>query len=180
MAVSYKPYLVSAALLFALAGLAGAAAPQPLTAKLSAFSQRLLDAHNRERQRLGIAGLVWSEQLAADAAVWSASLARRHAFEHSRNTRGSGENLWMGTAGAYSPEAMIGGFIEEARNFRPGRFPDVSRTGNWADVGHYSQLIWAGTRQVGCARAKGGGEEYLVCRYWPAGNVIGQQVLQPN
>jgi hypothetical protein len=176
MAASYKPYLAALALLLALAGSVGEAAPKSTAVRLDDFSQRLLDAHNRERQRLGIAGLAWSDQLAADAAMWSASLARRHAFEHARNTRGSGENLWMGSAGAYTPEQMIGGFIDEARYFRPGRFPNVSRTGNWADVGHYSQLIWADTRQVGCARAKGGGDEYLVCRYWPAGNVMGQKV----
>ncbi len=103
------------------------------------------------------------------------SLARRRAFEHSGH-EGVGENLWMGTSGYYSVEQMIGGFVEEGRHFRAGTFPDVSRTGDWADVGHYSQLIWPGTREVGCALVRGGRDEVLVCRYWPAGNIIGQQV----
>ena len=137
---------------------------------------RLLSAHNRERARLGIASLAWNDRLAAEAQQWANSLARRRAFEHSRGRRGIGENLWTGTAGAYSPEEMIGGFIDEARWFRPGKFPDVSRSGKWADVGHYTQLIWPATREVGCALARGRADDVLVCRYWPAGNVMGQRV----
>jgi uncharacterized protein YkwD len=136
----------------------------------------ILAAHNRERDRIGVPPLAWDDRLAGEARQWAQSLARRRAFEHSHAIRGVGENLWMGTSGAYSPDEMIGGFIAEGRQFRPGRFPNVSRTGNWADVGHYTQLVWANTRYVGCALARGGGDDYLVCRYWPAGNVMGQRV----
>jgi uncharacterized protein YkwD len=151
----------------------------PLLAAPSAdegVAARLLVAHNRERTRLGIAGLAWNARLAAEAQQWANSLARRRAFEHSRGRMGTGENLWTGTAGAYSPEDMIGGFIAEARFFRPGKFPDVSRSGRWTDVGHYTQLIWPATRELGCALARGRSDDVLVCRYWPAGNVMGQRV----
>ena len=39
----------------------------------------------------------------------------------------------------------------------------------------YTQLIWGGSRQVGCASAVGADEEFLVCRYSDAGNVMGQR-----
>lgn len=162
-----------------LAALVVAFLPQIAAAQnASALNQRLLAAHNAERRDLGMPGLAWSEQLAAEARSWADNLARRNLLQHSdyRERRGAGENLWMGTAGAYSPEVMIGAFIAERRLFQPGRFPQVSRTGNWADVGHYTQLIWRDTREVGCAVAQGGGNEVLVCRYWPAGNVIDRAV----
>ncbi len=82
----------------------------------------------------------------------------------------------MGTSGYYSAEDMIGSFLEEARDFRPGLFPSVSRTGNWDDVSHYTQLIWPTTQSVGCAIARGGGNEVLVCRYWPKGNIDNRRV----
>ena len=41
-------------------------------------------------------------------------------------TRKQGENLWMGTRGAYSYGEMIGQLVDERRYFRPGRFPAVS------------------------------------------------------
>lgn len=140
------------------------------------FAARILASHNQERERIGQPPLAWSPRLAAQAHEWAQSLASRGAFEHSRERFGAGENLWMGTSGYYQPEDMIGGFISEGRNFRPGQFPNVSRTGNWADVGHYTQLIWPATREVGCATARGRGNEVLVCRYFPSGNWVGQKV----
>ena len=157
--------------------LALSAGSAPLIASAGdSFSTRILAAHNRERQRIGQLPLSWSPRLVAEAQTWAETLASRGAFEHSRDRAGAGENLWVGTAGYFEPEAMIGGFISEKRNFRPGQFPHVSRTGNWADVGHYTQMIWPATREVGCAIAHGRGNEVLVCRYFPAGNMVGQRV----
>lgn len=142
------------------------------------FAARLLDAHNRERDRLRIPRLVWSQRLASQAQAWAVSLARRNVMEHaSYEVRGgAGENLWMGAAGYFSAEDMIGGFIAERDQFKPGPFPDNSRTGDWKDVGHYTQLIWPGTQEVGCAVTKGETYDFLVCRYWPAGNTVGVRV----
>ncbi|RXY91726.1 CAP domain-containing protein, partial [Klebsiella pneumoniae] len=69
---------------------------------------------------------------------------------------------------------MISMFLEERRYFRTAVFPDISLTGNWKDAGHYSQIVWRETREVGCAIETGNGMDVLVCRYFPAGNVIGQ------
>ncbi len=140
------------------------------------FEQRLLGVHNAERARLGIASLTWSPVLAGQAKVWADDLARRGVFEHSKDRQGAGENLWMGTSGHYQPEAMIGAFIGEKQYFRSGKFPEVSTTGRWQDVGHYTQLIWPTTQELGCAVATGNGRDVLVCRYLPAGNMIGSPV----
>jgi hypothetical protein len=71
---------------------------------------------------------------------------------------------------------MIDAFVEERRDFTPGTFPEVSRTGKWKDVGHYTQIIWPETQKVGCAIARGEHWDFLVCRYWPAGNIVGRKV----
>ena len=55
---------------------------------------------------------------------------------------------------------MVGSWIDEKRAFRPGVFPNVSRTGNWDDVAHYTQLIWKGTTRVGCAIQPAGRWDY--------------------
>lgn len=131
---------------------------------------QLLMAHNRERALWRLAPLTWNARLEADAGQWAARLARLGALQHSSGGSGKGENLWMGTAGAYSARDMVAAFLDERRDFRPGIFPDVSRTGSWEDVGHYSQIIWPVTREVGCAIASGRQFDVLVCRYFPAGN----------
>ena len=137
-----------------------------------------LDAHNAERSDFGVAPLTWSDKLARDAQQWARHLARQGTMRHSSSSErdGQGENLWMGSAGYFRPEEMIEHLASERQFFRAGRFPEVSRTGNWADVGHYTQIVWAETREVGCATARGERFDYLVCRYSPAGNVIGQRI----
>jgi hypothetical protein len=140
------------------------------------FAAKMLASHNEERTRLGIAPLVWNPGLAAGARDWARNLAARGVLLHSSSSSGAGENLWMGTSGAFPPERMIEAFVGERKYFQAGRFPAVSRTGRWSDVGHYTQLIWPATRELGCALEQGRNWDVLVCRYYPAGNVYGQIV----
>ena len=139
-----------------------------------------LEAHNAERAEFGVAPLAWSAALTAQAKDYADVLAQSNRLQHSRyeERRGQGENLWMGTRGYYSPADMIRSFADEKRHFKSGTFPQVSRTGNWGDVGHFTQIVWADTREVGCAVAAGPQYDVLVCRYWPAGNVVGQRIAQ--
>ena len=142
------------------------------------FPARILAAHNAVRAEAGMPPLAWDPALAEAAAGYAIQLAITNSFQHSdRNARrGTGENLWMGTRGYYSYEAMVGGWSSERRFFVPGVFPAVSRSGNWEDVGHYTQMVWPTTTRVGCALASSAWADYLVCRYSPAGNVTGRPV----
>ncbi|BAI97654.1 hypothetical protein Sj15T_20820 [Sphingobium sp. TA15] len=141
----------------------------------------VLGMHNEERESLGLSPLAWDSALAADAARYARQMAQTNIFRHSaRASRAvpSGENLWMGSRGLYDYEVMVGSFLDEKRLFRrSGKLPDLSVTGRWEDVGHYTQIIWRGTRKVGCALAEGQSYDYLVCRYYPAGNVFGRNPL---
>ncbi len=148
----------------------------PKTEGVKAFEERLLAAHNVERSRLGKKPLIWSRKLAEDAALWAKHQADTATFEHSTETE-DGENLWMGTKATFSPEEMVGAWIGERSFFKPGLFPDVATSGKWADVGHYTQLIWYNTTEVGCARATNQADDFLVCRYNPPGNWEGENPL---
>lgn len=160
-------------------GVAYAANPAPLppaaAAPLDPFASALLAYHNGERIRHGLAPLAWDPALATAAENYAATLAATGIFRHSeRSTRvGQGENLWTGTHGAFGVSQMMQGWLGEKPLYQPGVFPNVSRTGNWAAVGHYTQVIWARTTHVGCAVRSNPGFDYLVCRYSPPGNVFG-------
>jgi hypothetical protein len=159
------------------------AAAAPLIAQgqesINPFAMRLLEEHNAARDDVGVPRLAWSSRLAGEAQGWAEELARRGQMQHStqEGRGGAGENLWMGSAGYYSPEVMVSAFVNERRLFRAGTFPHVSTTGQWRDVGHYTQVVWRETREVGCAVARGGGNDFLVCRYWPAGNTYDRPVF---
>jgi hypothetical protein len=138
---------------------------------------RLLAAHNRERATVGVEPLRWSADLAASARIWANHLADTGAFEHAPEARlnPEGENLWAGSKGYFSAEAMVNAWLREKRFYKPGVFPNNSVTGRVSDVGHYTQVIWRDTSQVGCAIARGAREDILVCRYSQAGNYMGEQ-----
>jgi hypothetical protein len=164
--------LVSVAALIASAP----AAAQPVPA--TQFNARLLAAQNVLRVEAKVAQVVWDNTLATGAEMWAQHLAQTGIFQHSDRhaRRGIGENMWYGGHGRYSPEAMVGLWEAEKRNFVPGIFPNVSRTGNWYDVSHYTQVIWPATQRVGCAVASNARTDYLVCRYATAGNIDGRRV----
>jgi hypothetical protein len=144
----------------------------------SQFPARVLAIHNAARAQAGAQPLAWDPALGQAAANYAVQLALTNSFHHSdRRTRpGTGENLWMGTRGVFSYEAMVGRWASERRYFVPGVFPAVSRSGNWEDVGHYTQMVWPTTTRVGCAVATNTTTDFLVCRYSPAGNVEGRPV----
>lgn len=141
----------------------------------SNFESRVLAAQNRERQSLKIPALAWNVELAANAQRWADHLAATGAFKHAaeKPRDPEGENLWAGTRGYYPIEAMVDAWAREKRYFVSGTFPNNSATGRVEDVGHYTQLMWRQTRQVGCALASGAREDVLVCRYRNAGNYVG-------
>lgn len=65
-------------------------------------------------------------------------------------------------------------------------------TGFTEETGHFTQLVWRGTTSVGCARINCGvGDDdddddedaqgwYVVCEYWPPGNVLGNSLFRSN
>lgn len=155
---------------------AGGVAAQRSESQPNGFARQLLSLHNRARDEAGVPRLAWSNKLAQEAQGWAQLLAREGRMRHASHEEANdaGENLWMGSAGYFGPDAMIGAFVDERQHYVHAAFPQVSRTGRWQDVGHYTQLVWRNTQQVGCAVARGERDDFLVCRYWPAGNWVGQ------
>ena len=158
-----------------LGACSSAAAGYPRSTSLAPI---MLQAHNLERSAMGAAPLRWDPRLAAAADAYAAQLARTGRWGHSAPYQrvGQGENLWMGSRGAFSPSHMVAGWVSERRMFRAGVFPNISRSGSWNDVGHYTQMIWPTTTAVGCSVRSSPQWDYLVCRYSSPGNVSGERV----
>lgn len=168
--------LLISALLSLLTGMGQARAS---VANPDALAQAVLHVHNQLRSAANVPPVRWNNELARRAADWAQHLAGLGYMIHSTGGGGSGqgENIWMGSAGAFSYEVMVSDWASEARYFKRGVFPDVSTTGDWQDTGHFTQMIWRDTREVGCAVATSHGWDFLVCRYDTAGNVYGKTPL---
>lgn len=142
--------------------------------KDDAFVSAILQQHNTYRKDLQLPDLTWSPALAADALAWGRHLATIDNGQHDAAIRGKeGENLWWGTADAYSYTDMVAMWGNEKSSFKYGIYPDVA-TRKSAVVGHYTQIVWKNTNSVGCALVGNGKTDFLVCRYSAPGNIVGQ------
>lgn len=134
---------------------------------------QILTTHNQYRREIGIASLQWSENLANSAQTWANYLASIDSMRHS-STR-YGENLWSGTPNAYSQIEMVNAWGTQKKYFIPNQSVPNTCQGGWHRCGHYTQIIWKNTTQVGCGLARGRQRDYLVCQYNPPGNFVGQK-----
>ena len=130
-------------------------------------AQQFVAAHNRARAKHCAGPLTWSTKLAAYAQKWADTLkAKGCAFGHSGGPYG--ENLAAGTEGVLDPEATVAMWYDEIKLYK---FPDG---GFSMQTGHFTQLVWRGTQQVGCGHAQCKGNDIWVCEYDPPGNWDGE------
>ena len=130
----------------------------------------VLDLHNQVRARFGARPLRWNPMLAANAQRYAHILAASGALRHSprlgrENER---ENIAVGPRSRAAPAQLAQVWVYQGRLFRPGIFPNVCRAGV-AACGHFTQMIWPATTDLGCGFVRGR-YEALVCRYSPPGN----------
>jgi pathogenesis-related protein 1 len=128
----------------------------------------MLAAHNAVRLRVGMAPLAWSSVLAASAQEWANVLLARRQFVHRPNST-YGQNLYEITGATASPAKVVNVWAWESRNY------DYSSNRCRGVCGHYTQIVWGDTKEVGCAVARGRGREVWVCDYNPPGNWIGKR-----
>lgn len=149
---------------------------------------RTLDAHNKVRRAHNLPPLTWSDKLANYAQQWANRSAKvrncgmKHRPQQGRYKQEHGENLWWA-----SPRTWSNGL----RELQPITIQRVVK--DWADeqpfydyasntckpgeqCGHYTQIVWRETTQVGCAYQQCADKSQLwVCNYNPPGNYIGER-----
>lgn len=169
---------VRVAYCIALAGVSSAASAQ-LPPPPRSIEGRLLAEHNRARAAVGVPPLQWDWRLARSAAAYGPTLSRLGRLVHAPRAgrESERENLLIGQRGYRSPEQMVQMWTSERRYFRPGIYPNVSTTGSWYHVSHYTQVVWRDTTRVGCAIYTDRRWDFLICRYAPPGNRDGRRVF---
>lgn len=138
--------------------------------------RQIVDMHNRIRADVGVGPVSWSNKLATYAQRWADRLASAGCGLQHRPPSGEwkqlyGENLFMGTAGHYGVVDAVKAWESEKPHYR-GQPLGLS---NSADIGHYTQMVWSHSKQIGCAKAECHGNLIVVCNYDPPGNVLGQK-----
>lgn len=136
---------------------------------LNEIAQEFLSAQNRYRAEVGIGNLTWSDDLAASASAWAEELAVNCELVHSSGSHG--ENLWIGTTNAFTIEDVVDSWGSEKQNYNYAE----NSCAEGEVCGHYTQIVWENTTEVGCGMVSCDGWDIWVCQYLPAGNIIGQR-----
>lgn len=130
------------------------------------LAARMLLAHNRVRAAHCAPDLTWSFELTRVAQTWADHLRERGCgLEHSRTRYG--ENLAAGSAGLLDANRTTEMWYREVDLY------DFARPGFSMRTGHFTQVVWRATTQLGCAVASCGDLDVVVCNYDPPGNVEG-------
>lgn len=144
--------------------------PQP-QAPGNEFARSFTDAHNRSRQTVKVAPLRWSAALATMAQDWADQLMRDNCRMRHSPANGYGENLaWSGGA-SKTPAQVVAMWVGEQGSYSYS----TNRCQRGESCGHYTQVVWADTRELGCGFASCGNSEVWVCNYFPPGNFVGQR-----
>jgi len=138
--------------------------------------QELLRLHNKVRADVGVRPVTWSKKLAIYAQEWANHVASTNCKLTHRPTSGKwkqeyGENLVMRTGGSYGVADAVKEWQSEKQYYR-GQTLNPS---NWYDSGHYTQMVWKNSEEMGCAKVECNGNIIVVCNYDPPGNILGQK-----
>jgi hypothetical protein len=137
--------------------------------------------------------VTWSPTIAAFAQQWADSLAAtscgspHHRTSAELRQAGYGENLaaFSSTFGGSSAQQAVDGWSSEVTCWTYGAIattegcdPGCYSRLNSDGCGHYTQIVWRATTEIGCgvASCQNGGfkTDIWICNYKPPGNFVGQ------
>jgi len=137
------------------------------------FLQAALKAHNDYRKKHGAKPLTLSPDLCKVAQAWANHCAEADMMAHSEN--GYGENIHWSSGIVTDGKAPVDHWYSEVKDF------DFKNGDYQKGTGHFSQIVWNSSKELGIARAtakKGG--TYVVANYNPAGNYLGKHKENVN
>ncbi|TDZ59878.1 Repressed by EFG1 protein 1 [Colletotrichum trifolii] len=127
------------------------------------FVNAVLNTTNTYRAQHNASDLAWNRTLAAYASAYLDTTGDDCLVAHSGSPYG--ENLAKGYPDATASVAAWG---DERGGYS---FDAAAYT---EETGHFTQLVWKNTTDVGCGRKLCADDAwYIVCEYWPRGNVLG-------
>lgn len=134
------------------------------------FSQDCLTPHNTARAEVRVPPLTWSTTLENYARDYANKRIGDCSLVHSNGRYG--ENLaW--SSGELSCSAAVRLWVAEKAYYNY----NSNSCAAGRVCGHYTQVVWRNTVNVGCARVRCNNNKgtFVICSYSPPGNYVGQR-----
>ena len=146
--------------------------------------------HNTYRATHKSPNITISDSLNSSAQAWAENIASSGQFAHSTNRNNVGENIYASFTTQTSIDPTTLGNEAVSKWYGEVKDYNYASPGFSSNTGHFTQVVWKGSTQLGCGAAQGTktmngttyNAFYVVCQYAAAGNMQGQfpdNVLQP-
>lgn len=149
------------------------------TFDFESFYNELILKHNVLRAKHNSGPLTRFDDLAELAKVTLDGCIAAGTLVHSGtsyNGQWMGQNLALSSYTATADSVLNGWYYKEEVNYDY----DTGKSANGGVVGHFTQVVWKSSKQIGCAVKTGQWKSYpnsyyVCCNYFPGGNYIGQE-----
>ncbi|XP_045465180.1 uncharacterized protein LOC123674262 isoform X2 [Harmonia axyridis] len=150
--------------------------PTPTKSRYSlmdTFAKECLQAHNEFRKKHGVPPLKLSKEICRDSQKWADHLIKAGGLAHSNNDK-YGENIFCMQSS--NPSFTVkGNEPVESWYKEMDKHPFGEEPKN-LESGHFSQVVWRDSKELGVGYAKSGGKVIVVANYYPPGNYVGRYV----
>ena len=142
------------------------------------FREIALKTHNEYRAKHGSPPLTINEEINEIAQRYAEHLASIDIMQHSDNKLNGeelGENLYLCCGMQIDGAEMTRSWYEEIEQY------DFNNPGFKKETGHFTQVIWKESKEVGFGYAQSASGAYFgVANYFPAGNINTSEYFREN
>ncbi|XP_048118557.1 Golgi-associated plant pathogenesis-related protein 1 [Alosa alosa] len=139
------------------------------------FKTEFLQTHNELRAKHGVPALTMSDALCNSTQAWADHLESKPCLQHS-DTK-NGENLYFSSSSApikLTGKEAVENWYSEIKDY------DFSNPGFGSNTGHFTQVVWKSSTEVGVGIAMVGNAVFVVGQYSPAGNISNEGYFEKN
>uniref|UniRef100_A0A3B4D3X2 SCP domain-containing protein n=1 Tax=Pygocentrus nattereri TaxID=42514 RepID=A0A3B4D3X2_PYGNA len=141
----------------------------------SSFEREFLQIHNTYRKQHGAPPLTINHDLCRSAQAWAENLLSIKTLKHSKADYG--ENLyytWSSVPKTLTGREAVDSWYSEIKDY------NFKKPGFTSGTGHFTQVVWKDTEEVGFGLATDGAAIFVVGQYLPAGNITNPGYFEKN
>ncbi|KAL7868343.1 hypothetical protein SRHO_G00097270 [Serrasalmus rhombeus] len=139
------------------------------------FKAKFLACHNEYRKKHGVPDVTLSKELCRTAQEWADHLLSIKTLQHSETE--NGENVfysWSSTPANPTGPESVEQWYSEIKDY------DFTKSGYQPKTGHFTQVVWKASKEVGVGLATDGNTVFVVGQYKPAGNITNAGQYEEN
>ncbi|XP_016329445.1 Golgi-associated plant pathogenesis-related protein 1 [Sinocyclocheilus anshuiensis] len=139
------------------------------------FKKEFLEAHNQYRKQHQAPELTYSDKLCSAAQKWADHLLSIRSLGHSDTQ--NGENVFYSSSSVKKTprgKEAVDSWYSEIKDY------NFSSPGFQSSTGHFTQVVWKSSTELGVGLATDGNTVFVVGQYKPAGNINSAGYFEKN